>query len=152
MRDHRPQTTASLLDDETALGNIQQRAMALHKLNMQVQQHLNCAQLCRVSNYRQGILVIEVASAAWSMRLNYERNQLMQRLREHMLPQLQDIRVSVNPALAATTVKTNSTSVLKRKPISQKAAQSLLETAQDAPAKIKARLERLAALAQQNNK
>ncbi|WP_249199144.1 hypothetical protein [Photobacterium sp. GJ3] len=54
MRDHRPQTTASLLDDETALGNIQQRAIALHQLNSKVQACLQCAQACRVSNYRQG--------------------------------------------------------------------------------------------------
>ncbi|UTM57706.1 DciA family protein [Photobacterium sp. CCB-ST2H9] len=150
MRDHRPQTTASLLDDDSALGNIQQRAMALHKLNSQVQQYLSCAQACRVSNYRQGILVIEVASAAWSMRLNYERNQLINRLREHTLPKLQDIQISINPSLAAEPIQADKTPVLKRKPISERAAQSLMETAQDAPAKIKARLERLAALANKN--
>ncbi|MDO6706452.1 DUF721 domain-containing protein [Photobacterium sp. 1_MG-2023] len=146
MRDHRPQTTASLLDDETTLGNIQQRAIALHKLNSKVQACLQCAQACRVSNYRQGVLIIEVASAAWSMRLNYERNQLIKQLREQMLPQLQDLKVTINPSLAADPPKASQTPVLKRKPISDKAAAALLKTAQDAPAKIKARLERIAAL------
>ncbi|WP_249199145.1 hypothetical protein [Photobacterium sp. GJ3] len=80
------------------------------------------------------------------MRLNYERNQLMKQLREQMLPQLQDLKVTINPSLAAEPSKTSQTPVLKRKPISDKAAAALLETAQDAPAKIKARLERIAAL------
>ncbi|WP_419243617.1 hypothetical protein ACN08P_02005 [Photobacterium leiognathi subsp. mandapamensis] len=53
MRDHRPQTTGDILE-ETGLNNIQQRAMALSQLNKAVKQHVNGAEHCRVSNYRQG--------------------------------------------------------------------------------------------------
>ncbi|OAN16577.1 hypothetical protein A3K86_10450 [Photobacterium jeanii] len=147
MRDHRPQTPASLLDDST-LGNIQQRAIALAKLNDAVKQHLNCAAHCRVSNYRQQTLIIEVSSASWSMRLNFERNSLIIKLREQLLPKLQNIEVKVNPALAADFERQQHKAPdIVRKPISNQAAGYLLHTAQQAPDKIKARLERIAALA-----
>ncbi|WP_318507222.1 DUF721 domain-containing protein [Photobacterium leiognathi] len=147
MRDHRPQTTGDILE-ETGLNNIQQRAMALSQLNKAVKQHVNGAEHCRVSNYRQGILIIETASAAWSMRLNYERHQLIIKLREKLLPKLQDIEIKVNPALAAIQEqKQNKIPDIVQKPISDVAAQHLLATAATAPDKVKKRLERLAQLA-----
>ncbi|PSV12073.1 DUF721 domain-containing protein [Photobacterium leiognathi] len=147
MRDHRPQTTGDILE-ETGLNNIQQRAMALSQLNKAVKQHVNGAEHCRVSNYRQGILIIETASAAWSMRLNYERHQLIMKLRERLLPKLQDIEIKVNPALAAIQEqKQNKIPDIVQKPISDVAAQHLLATAATAPDKVKKRLERLAQLA-----
>lgn len=152
MRDHRPQTPASLLDN-SQIGNIQQRAIALSKLDKAVKQHLACAEHCRVSNYRQGVLIIETASAAWSMRLNYERNTLINKLREKLLPNLARIDIKVNPTLAAVSIKPEEKQPdIVRKPISPKAAEYLLHTAQDAPDKIKARLERIAALAEKNRK
>ncbi|WP_305460308.1 DUF721 domain-containing protein [Photobacterium leiognathi] len=147
MRDHRPQTTGDILE-ETGLNNIQQRAIALSQLNKAVKQHVNGAEHCRVSNYRQGILIIETASAAWSMRLNYERHQLIMKLREKLLPKLQDIEIKVNPALAAIQEqKQNKTPDIVQKPISDVTAQHLLATAATAPDKVKKRLERLAQLA-----
>ncbi|WP_318454555.1 DUF721 domain-containing protein [Photobacterium leiognathi] len=147
MRDHRPQTTGDILE-ETGLNNIQQRAMALSQLNKAVKQHVNGAEHCRVSNYRQGILIIETASAAWSMRLNYERHQLIMKLKEKLLPKLQDIEIKVNPALAAIQEqKQNKIPDIVQKPISDVAAQHLLATAATAPDKVKKRLERLAQLA-----
>ncbi|WP_434138535.1 DUF721 domain-containing protein [Photobacterium leiognathi] len=147
MRDHRPQTTGDILE-ETGLNNIQQRAIALSQLNKAVKQHVNGAEHCRVSNYRQGILIIETASAAWSMRLNYERHQLLMKLREKLLPKLQDIEIKVNPALAAIQEqKQNKIPDIVQKPISDVAAQHLLATAATAPDKVKKRLERLAQLA-----
>ncbi|GAB3523272.1 hypothetical protein BIT28_16845 [Photobacterium proteolyticum] len=147
MRDHRPRTTASLLDD-SQIGNIQQRAIALSKLDKAVKQHLDCSDHCRVSNYRQGTLIIETASASWSMRLNYERNNLIRKLREQLLPQLASIEVKVNPALAAVERKQEDKAPdIVQKPISPLAAQYLLTTAKNAPDKVKKKLERLAALA-----
>ncbi|WP_305816062.1 DUF721 domain-containing protein [Photobacterium leiognathi] len=147
MRDHRPQTTGDILE-ETGLNNIQQRAMALSQLNKAVKQHVNGAEHCRVSNYRQGILIIETASAAWSMRLNYERHQLIMKLREKLLPKLQEIEIKVNPVLAAIQEqKQNKLPDIVQKPISDVAAQHLLATAATAPDKVKKRLERLAQLA-----
>ncbi|WP_318493939.1 DUF721 domain-containing protein [Photobacterium leiognathi] len=152
MRDHRPQTTGDILE-ESGLNNIQQRAMALSQLNKAVKQHVNGAEHCRVSNYRQGILIIETASAAWSMRLNYERHQLIMKLREKLLPKLQDIEIKVNPALAAIQEqKQNKIPDIVQKPISDVAAQHLLATAATAPDKVKKRLERLAQLAMKKRK
>lgn len=149
MRDHRPQTPAHLLDGK-GLTTIQQRALALSQLDKIVKTHLHCAEHCRVSNYRQGTLIIETASAAWSMRLNYERQQLIFKLREKSLPKLQDIEIKVNPALAAMTIsKQNKIPDIIQKPITDVAAQHLLATAANAPEKVKRRLERLAKLAQQ---
>ncbi|ARR50211.1 DUF721 domain-containing protein [Photobacterium damselae] len=151
MRDHRPQTAADLLDSNQLVGNIQERALALSRLNDAVKAHLNCAEHCRVSNYRQGILIIEIASAAWSMRLNYERNSLITKLREKLLPNLVDIQVKVNPNLAAVQVaKHNKTPDIVQKPISDVAASHLLQAAEHASEKVKARLERLAQLAKKN--
>lgn len=147
MRDHRPQTTANLLE-ATGLNNIQQRAVALNQLNNAMKQHVNCAEHCRVSNYRQGILIIETASAAWSMRLNYERYQLIRKLREKLLPKLQDIEIKVNPALATSSApQQHKAPDIVQKPITPMAAQHLLATAKHAPDKVKKRLERLAKLA-----
>ncbi|WP_419208955.1 DUF721 domain-containing protein [Photobacterium leiognathi subsp. mandapamensis] len=93
-------------------------------------------------------MIIETASAAWSMRLNYERHQLIMKLREKLLPKLQDIEIKVNPALAAIQEqKQNKIPDIVQKPISDVAAQHLLATAATAPDKVKKRLERLAQLA-----
>ncbi|EAR55626.1 hypothetical protein SKA34_22392 [Photobacterium sp. SKA34] len=147
MRDRRPQTTGDLLE-ETGLNNIQQRAIALSQLNTAIKQHVNCAEHCRVSNYRQGILIIETESAAWSMRLNYERHTLMMKLREKLLPKLQDIEIKVNPSLAAVQKQQqDKIPDIIQKPITEVAAQHLLATAATAPDKVKKRLERIAQLA-----
>ncbi|MFB9935807.1 DUF721 domain-containing protein, partial [Photobacterium aphoticum] len=142
MRDHRPQTPAHLLEDSTIGSNIQQRAMALSQLDKTVKKHLACAEHCRVSNFRQGILIIETASAAWSMRLNYERNTLCQQLRAGPLPSLVNIEIKVNPQLAAVQQeKTEKKPDIVRKPITPQAAAYLRETAKEAPEKIRVRLE-----------
>ncbi|PSV67536.1 DUF721 domain-containing protein [Photobacterium angustum] len=152
MRDRRPQTTGDLLE-ETGLNNIQQRAIALSQLNTAVKQHVNCAEHCRVSNYRQGILIIETESAAWSMRLNYERHTLMMKLREKLLPKLQNIEIKVNPSLAAVhKQRQEKIPDIIQKPITEVAAQHLLATAASAPEKVKKRLERLALLAQKQKR
>ncbi|MCD9499620.1 DUF721 domain-containing protein [Photobacterium carnosum] len=152
MRDHRPQTAAHLLDSD-GLTSIQQRAAALSQLNTAVKSHLNCAEHCRVSNYRQGVLIIETESAAWSMRLNYERYQLTLKLREKLLPKLREIEVKVNPILAAVAIrKQDKIPDIIQKPISHVAAQHLLATAANAPDKVKVCLERLAKLAQKNTR
>ncbi|MGF1685867.1 DciA family protein [Photobacterium japonica] len=150
MRDHRPQTPGHLLED-TPIGNIQQRAIALSQLDKAVKAHLACAEHCRVSNFRQGVLIIETASAAWSMRLNYERNTLSNTLRAQLLPSLTRIEIKVNPQLAAVQQeKTEKVPDIVRKPITPQAAAYLRQTAQSAPDKIRVRLERIAALANRN--
>ncbi|EEZ40160.1 hypothetical protein VDA_001182 [Photobacterium damselae subsp. damselae CIP 102761] len=62
-----------------------------------------------------------------------------------------DIQVKVNPNLAAVQVaKHNKTPDIVQKPISDVAASHLLQAAEHASEKVKARLERLAQLAKKN--
>lgn len=116
MRDSRPQLLDVLFDDASAgskgpLHNVQQRAVALLKLNRAVKGLLPAPlhPWCRVANFRQGILVLETANASWMMRLRYEQPALLSALRAQILPSLSSIDIRINPALmakAATRCKT----------------------------------------------
>jgi hypothetical protein len=72
MRDSRPQLLDILFDDassteQSPLRIVQQRAAALLKLNRAVKGLLPAPMQpwCRVGNYRQGVLVLEIANASW---------------------------------------------------------------------------------------
>lgn len=54
----------------------------------------------RVANLRSGTLVIEVASAAWATRLQYQRLDLLSAFRQNGFPMLSSIELKVNPKLA----------------------------------------------------
>ena len=108
MRDSRPQLLDVLFDDASAgskgpLHNVQQRAVALLKLNRAVKGLLPAPlhPRCRVANFRQGILVLETANASWMMRLRYEQPALLSALRAQILPSLSSIDIRINPALMA---------------------------------------------------
>ena len=107
MRDSRPQLLDVLFDDASAgskgpLHNVQQRAVALLKLNRAVKGLLPAPlhPLPR-ANFRQGILVLETANASWMMRLRYEQPALLSALRAQILPSLSSIDIRINPALMA---------------------------------------------------
>lgn len=160
MRDSRPQSIESFFDmaqDQSVLQNVQQRAIALNKLNRAVQGVIP-AQLhpwCRVANFRQGILVIETANASWLMRLRYEQSSLLSALRAQILPSLTSIDIRINPSLAAKgqeSVQETSNQVKgAEKPplrqISEQSAEILRSVASQSPEKLKKILERLASLA-----
>jgi len=160
MRDSRPQSIESFFDhaqEKSALQNVQQRAIALNKLNRAVQGILP-AQLhpwCRVANFRQGVLVIETANANWLMRLRYEQSSLLSALRAQILPSLTSIDIRINPSLAAKgqeSVQENSTRAQDaEKPplrqLSEHSAEILRSVASQSPEKLKKILERLASLA-----
>ncbi|WP_087016595.1 DUF721 domain-containing protein [Thaumasiovibrio subtropicus] len=150
MRDHRPQSADHLLDSDNLTG-ITQRAVALDKLNKKVRSCLSpeLANQLRVANYRQGILVLVVASSAWAQRLNFERFHLLSSLRTTELPQLSSIEIKINPDLSLQPHRRKKSSEpdIKQEPISPVAAEYLKCIAADAPEKIKRRLERLAAMA-----
>lgn len=108
MRDSRPQLLDVLFDDASAgskgpLHNVQQRAVALLKLNRAVKGLLPAPlhPWCRVANFRQGILVLETANASWMMRLRYEQPALLSALRAQILPSLSSIDIRINPANAS---------------------------------------------------
>ena len=106
------------------------------------------AKKCRVSNYRDAILVIETDSAAVAMRLNYMKMSIMSDLRKNGLPELSQIKVQTNPQAFANrstplSQKENN-SQKKNLVLSENTANSLLEVAKSAPPSLKEKLERLA--------
>ena len=160
MRDSRPQSIENFFvqsQDQSMLQHIQQRTIALNKLNRAVRSILP-AQLhpwCRVANFRQGILVIETANASWLMRLRYEQSSLLSALRAQILPSLISIDIRINPALAAkgdkfvqeSSIQTSSGEKPSVRQLSENSAEILRSVASQSPEKLKKVLERLASLA-----
>ncbi|WP_428945194.1 DUF721 domain-containing protein [Pantoea sp. FN060301] len=160
MRDSRPQSIENLFEATEGQGmlqSIQQRAVALNKLNRAVQGVLP-AQLhpwCRVANFRQGILVLETANASWLMRLRYEQSSLLSALRAQILPSLTAIDIRINPSLAAKgpeSVQENSNRSEQEektggRQLSEQSAEILRSVASRSPEKLKRIIERLASLA-----
>ncbi|NMP27760.1 DUF721 domain-containing protein [Rahnella sp. SAP-1] len=163
MRNSRPQLLDILFDDATAAGQsplrvVQQRAAALLKLNRAVKGLLPppMQPWCRVGNYRQGVLVLEIANASWMMRLRYEQPALLSALRAQILPSLSSIDIRINPSLM---VKTENLSQDNEKTggskgplppvrqISKQSADELRLLASRSPEKLRKALERLAEMA-----
>ena len=160
MRDSRPQSLENLFDDagqESMLQNVQQRAVALLRLNRAVKGILPAPlhPWCRVANFRQGILVLETANASWLMRLRYEQATLLSALRAQILPSLTSIDIRINPLLAVkgqeiVQQNTTQTGVEKyevNRQLSEQSAEALREVAKRSPEKLRATIERLASLA-----
>ena len=160
MRDSRPQSIEYLFettDGQNMLQSIQQRAIALNKLNRAVKGVIP-AQLhpwCRVANFRQGILVLETANASWMMRLRYEQSSLLSALRAQILPSLTAIDIRINPTLAAkaqeSVQESSSRPVTEEKSagrqLSEQSAEILRSVASRSPEKLRKTIERLASLA-----
>lgn len=160
MRDSRPQLVDVLFDDASAadkgpLQNVQQRAVALLKLNRAVKGLLP-TQLhpwCRVANFRQGVLVLETANASWMMRLRYEQPTLLSALRAQILPSLSSIDIRINPSLMAKgSIQQQKAEKAPEKTASMRhlsleSADELRELASRSPEKLRKILERLASLA-----
>ncbi|GAA5194305.1 DUF721 domain-containing protein [Ferrimonas gelatinilytica] len=54
----------------------------------------------RIANLRDGKLVLELTSAAWATRLQYQRLDILSQLRQQGFPMLTTIEFKVNPALS----------------------------------------------------
>ncbi|AJZ88185.1 DciA family protein [Cedecea neteri] len=160
MRDSRPQSLENLFDEagqESMLQNVQQRAVALLRLNRAVKGILPAPlhPWCRVANFRQGILVLETANASWLMRLRYEQATLLSALRAQILPSLTSIDIRINPSLAVkgqesvqeNTTQTGSDKYEVNRQLSEQSAEALREVAKRSPEKLRATIERLASLA-----
>ena len=160
MRDSRPQSLENLFDEagqESMLQNVQQRAVALLRLNRAVKGILPAPlhPWCRVANFRQGILVLETANASWLMRLRYEQATLLSALRAQILPSLTSIDIRINPSLAVkgqeivqqNTTQTGAEKYEVNRQLSEQSAEALREVAKRSPEKLRATIERLASLA-----
>ncbi|PAJ74118.1 RNA-binding protein [Pseudoalteromonas sp. NBT06-2] len=106
------------------------------------------AKKCRVSNYRDAIMVIETDSAAVAMRLNYMKMSILSDLRKNGLPELSQIKVQTNPqaftnrAIASKQKENNAHK--KDLVLSEDTANSLLDIAKNAPPSLREKLEKLA--------
>ncbi|EEG85406.1 MULTISPECIES: DUF721 domain-containing protein [Proteus] len=160
MRDSYPQSLEKIFielegSNKSTLQLIQQRATILLKLNRAVMALLPVPlrDKCRVANYRNAILIIEVANASWLTRLRYETPSLLSALRQEILPSLSSIDIKINPSLGIKQEKRSLISSLKeqapikRRHLSLESAQSLKYLAEKSPKKLREKLERLAALA-----
>ncbi|MGE9550958.1 DUF721 domain-containing protein [Erwinia amylovora] len=158
MRDSRPQSIENLFEateGQGVLQSIQQRAIALNKLNRAVQGVLPAPlhPWCRVANFRQGILVLETANASWMMRLRYEQSSLLSALRAQILPSLTAIDIRINPSLAvkgqesAQESSKQSEEKSAGRQLSEHSAEILRSVANRSPEKLKRIIERLASLA-----
>lgn len=149
MRDHRPTLGDEILAD-SALSKLQQHAKEIMMLNQELKAILprGTQEHCRVANVRDGQLIIEVASAAIKMKIDYERLTILNQLRSRGFARLIAITVQINPELYRKQNKGTQEATNKpREPISETAAHYLGMIASGASPKVKARLESLAKLA-----
>lgn len=146
MRDHRPTSTQDLIDG-SSLQKIQHHACEILALNKMLLELLpkGTAQHCRAANLRQGCLIIDVASAAIKMKVDCDRLTILNALRTNGFAKLTSIDVRINPGLYRNNEPKDPK---KRPPISQNAAKALTMIAEIASPKVKARLERIAAMAE----
>ena len=105
MRDHRPQPANDFFNN-TRFKDLQEKAIILSKLSHVLKEALpsGCEDHCRVANYRQGSLVIEVSGSVWATRINYERIAILSAFRRHGLPGLSNLEIKINPDLARSFV------------------------------------------------
>lgn len=154
MRDNRPETTQNLLKKKS-IQHLHQHALELSRLNQLVSTLLPeaTAKHCRVANYRNGILILECGSSAWVTRLNYDRLHILASLRRQLLPSLMTIEIKVNPKLSVpdSVIKDKKTQNKDVVLLSSFAAESLLAIAENAPERIKKKLQQIAALSTKNH-
>ncbi|MGF1908921.1 DciA family protein [Vibrio kasasachensis] len=148
MRDHRPTLSNDIISD-SRLANLQKHAQEIMTINRLLKTILpsNMVNNCRAANLRDNQLVLEVASAAIKMKINYDRLNILSQLRSQGFARLIAIEVQINPELYRTSPLNENKKVKPREPISDTAAEYLKSLAESASPKLKARLERLANMA-----
>jgi hypothetical protein len=152
MRDHRPTSTTELIS-ESSLSKLQSHAQEITLLNQLLVNLLphGTADHCRAANIRTGYLVLEVASAAIKMKIDYDKMNLLSQLRQQGFAKLMGIETKINPSLYRSKKEPEQKEILRRAPLSESAANSILATASIASPKIKACLERIADLAKKGD-
>ncbi|EGR2509044.1 DUF721 domain-containing protein [Vibrio cholerae] len=155
MRDHRPTATDELIQ-ASKLKQIQEHAKAILLINRQLQDILpkGLKTQVRAANVRGGNLVLEAASAALKMKVDYERLHILTQLRQNGFGHLISIEVRVNPELYRQSKITSEDdrAANPRPPLSEHTAHVLLAIADQASDKVKKRLQSLARLAKANQK
>lgn len=161
MRDSYPKSLNILLKEsnfsENILQTIQQHTQVLIKLNNSVLNLLpaEVKAYCRVVNYRQHILILEITNANRKVRLDYELPILLSTLRNTILPSISLIKVIINPSLSCKTSKKfliikkitikSSKQIINK--LSKESEKTIRKLAKKSPKKLKEKLEQLAELA-----
>ncbi|SDG65401.1 hypothetical protein SAMN04488136_10194 [Vibrio xiamenensis] len=149
MRDHRP-TLGNDIISQSRFAELQQQASEILKLNQDLRKILprGTEDHCRAANIRDGQLILETASAAIKMKIDYDRLHILNQLRTLGYARLIAVTVVINPRLYEQKKSKDQQSAPRRDPISQNAADYLTMIAENASPKVKKRLEQLAKLAQ----
>jgi len=98
----------------------------------------------KIANFKGKSLVVEVTSAVWSQRLQFERMNICRELTQVTDNQFNQIEIKVTPYRPKAPSKT-SLPEAKNNIISQATATHLLEVAKNAPESLRKKLEKLAA-------
>jgi hypothetical protein len=103
---------------------------------------------CRVSNYRDGTLMIEAISAPIALRLNYLKMDIMSHFRGAGVIDLAQIKITANPQASQRVANNSKRDLNPQKThsltMSEQTAQHLTAVAACAPPSLKEKLERLA--------
>ncbi|MDW6001732.1 DUF721 domain-containing protein [Vibrio mangrovi] len=149
MRDHRP-TAANELISHSKLKEIQKHAESINQLSKIILPLLpmGTQSYVRVANLRRGHLVLEVASAAIKMKVDYERLQILNHLRSQGFAHLISIDVVINPSIYRTpSSPADKQTTPNPRIISSQTADILKCIADHASPKVRKRLENIAHLA-----
>ncbi len=155
MRDHRPTSTDELIES-SRLNKLQQHAKEIIQINLILQSLLpkGIQQHIRAANIRGGHLVLEAASASIKMKIDYDRLNILNQLRNQGFGKLISIEIKINPAIYRTKSEEikDHKEAIPRPPLSENAASSLMMIAQNASPKVKQRLENIAKLSKNETK
>jgi hypothetical protein len=133
------------------LSNYAGKSQALDKQQTLLTEFLspNLADKCRVSNYRDGTLMIEAVSAPIALRLNYLKMDLLSHFRGAGMAELGQIKITANPQSSQRLTQNNASksannTTAKKLPMSEQTSDYLTAIAQNAPPSLREKLERLA--------
>ncbi|NOU51826.1 DUF721 domain-containing protein [Pseudoalteromonas sp. JBTF-M23] len=112
----------------------------------------------RVANYRDGILIIEAASATLATRLNYLKMDILSQFRQSGMIECSQVKVTTNPeaqqrlSSSHNPGKQSQSKEPSGRIMSEHTAAQLKELASNAPPSLQAKLLKLAAHAQKSAK
>ncbi|MEA9392155.1 DciA family protein [Acerihabitans sp. TG2] len=94
------------IDNESTLGRLKRRALALNKLTAEMKSYLprSTRNFTRVANYNGGNLVLETASNKAKLDISMHRDELLKKMKVS-LPKVIKITVIVNPNLHKKNVQ-----------------------------------------------
>jgi len=102
-----------------------------------------------IGNFRQNCIVIEVISAIWGQRLQFERVKICQQLAIATDNEFTQITIKISPYRNTQTLPKSTDSIQPRF-LSHQTAKHLNEIAENAPESLKIKLQKLANLANRN--